>query len=284
MPTVDLVASYWTLATGGYPHTDHEYSTWSFEDRVAEAAKAGFRGMGLWHSDLEHTLQRLTLKDIKRVLDEHGMIHIELEFLADWFTEGEKRKQSDATRRLLIDAAEALGAHHIKVGDFFNTPCPMPRLVECFAALCADAAKRGTLISFELMPFANINTLQGALDLCSQADAKNGGIIFDLWHIVKLGIPYDAVARTPARFLHGVEINDGYIKNPPTKDLAEETTRHRLFCGDGDFDVKGFVTTMLRAGYRGPWGIEVLNKDSREQPVPQVARRAFDTTRAQFPA
>ena len=284
MPTVDLIASYWTLATGGYPHTDHEWSTWTLEDRVAEAAKAGFKGIGIWNSDLEHTLKRITLKDIKRVLDEHGIQHVELEFLSDWFTTGEKREKSDATRRLLLEAAEVLHAHHIKVGDFFNTPCPMQQLIDSYAQLCAEAEHRGTLVSFELMPFANINTLAGALELCEKSGAKNAGIIFDLWHIVKLALPYEAVAKVPARFLHGIEINDGYIKNPPTQDMAEETTKHRLLCGEGDFDIKRFVRTMLQAGYRGPWGIEVLNSVLRERPVPEVARRAFETTLAQFPA
>ncbi len=38
------------------------------------------------------------------------------------------------------------------------------------------------------MPFANIHTLAGALELVQGANASNGGIIIDLWHVVKLGI------------------------------------------------------------------------------------------------
>jgi hypothetical protein len=36
---IDLLASYWTMASGAEPHTDHEYSTSPFEDRVAAVSQ-----------------------------------------------------------------------------------------------------------------------------------------------------------------------------------------------------------------------------------------------------
>jgi sugar phosphate isomerase/epimerase len=279
---IDLLASYWTLATGAVPHTDHDYSTASFEQRVAAAARAGFKGFGIWHADLAHTLERLGLRDMRRILDDHGMLHIELEFLADWwFKDGERKLASDARKHLLLEAAEMLGARHIKVGDFLNTPCPMPRLIESFAALCHEARDYGTSILFELMPFAQINTLAGALELVTSADAPNGGIVLDLWHVVKLGIAYADAARIPARYLGAVEINDGTLTAP--WDLVTDTTSHRRLCGEGEFDVRGFVTTMLDAGYSGAWGIEVLNAQMRSWSPEKLAERAAVTTRAQFP-
>ena len=38
---VQLLASYWSIAGGARPHSDHEYSVFSFQDRVASAARAG---------------------------------------------------------------------------------------------------------------------------------------------------------------------------------------------------------------------------------------------------
>ena len=75
---VQLIASYWTLAAGAEPHTDHEYSKFSFQDRVTAAAQAGFTGFGIWHADLEHTLKTQSLRDMRRTLDDNGMTHIEL--------------------------------------------------------------------------------------------------------------------------------------------------------------------------------------------------------------
>jgi sugar phosphate isomerase/epimerase len=54
-------------------------------------------------------------------------------------------------------------------------------------------------------------------------------------------------------------------------------------CGDGEFDVKGFVDRMQRAGYQGPWGIEVLSEELRKKPLEELTTRAFTTTMAQFP-
>lgn len=278
----DLIASYWTIACGGEPHTDHEFSTYSFRDRVAAAAKAGFTGFGVWHTDIEYVLRNSSLKEMNSILKDHGIKHVEVEFLADWwFTEGPRKAECDKRKKLLFETAAAFGAHHIKVGDFVNTPCPMDQLIRSFAALCKEAEGYGTEIHFELMPFANIHTLAGALELVKGADAKNGGIIFDLWHMVKMGVPYADIAAIPARFIGGIEINDGTFTAPWA--LHEDTINHRRLCGEGEFDVKGFVKTMLDAGYKGAWGIEVLNKELRFKPLEIVAEAAYRTTRAQFP-
>ena len=81
-------------------------------------------------------------------------------------------------------------------------------------------------------------------------------MIFDLWHIVKLGIPYEKVMKFPKQYFIGVEINDGYLKTPAGMTIVEETTGHRELCGYGEFDVKGFMEApalaVSRAGrHRG---------------------------------
>jgi sugar phosphate isomerase/epimerase len=277
---VELIASYWTLAGGAEPHTDHEFSLFDFKDRVEACAKVGFKGIGIWHADLVHTLKRRPLSEIKTILDGNGMKHIELEFLGDWFLTGEKKKQSDIVKNDLLTAADVLGAKHIKVGDFFHTDTPMPQVIESFAALCEDAAAFGTKVVYELMPFAMIDTLQDTLTMLKGAGAKNGGIIFDLWHVVKLGIPYEEVARFPMEYFFGVEINDGTFTAP--WDLVEDTVNHRRLCGEGEFDVPGFLDHVWKAGYRGPVGIEVLNKELRTRPLDELATLSFNTTMAQF--
>jgi len=281
MQKIELIGSYWTLAGNVHPHSEAEYSPFDFEDRVVAAAKAGFAGIGLKEVDLEHTLQNRSLKEMKRILDDNGMKHVELEFLTDWFLEGERKKKSDQTKIMLLKAAEALGARHVKVGDFDMNTVPMPRLIESFSKLCADAADHGTNILFELIVDAMIRTLPETLEMLKGADAMNGGVMLDLWHIVKLGISYEDVAAIPARFLLGAELDDGTLKCPWS--LHEDTINHRKFCGEGEFDVKGFVNCLLKAGYAGPWGIEILSEDLRKKSLKEAATHAFNTTIAQFP-
>ncbi|HXQ25169.1 MAG TPA: sugar phosphate isomerase/epimerase family protein [Candidatus Acidoferrales bacterium] len=277
---VELLGSYWTLAGAAEPHTDREYSPFDFKDRAAAAARAGFKGIGIWHADLAHILQKYNLKEMKKVLDDNGIKHVELEFLTGWFLDGEVKKESDAMKKMLLTAAEALGARHVKVGNFEKTTCSMPRMIEAFAALCTDGANHGTKIVFEMMPFCDIDSVEKALQLVDGAGAKNGGICFDLWHITKLKIPYEKVARVPLKYMLAVEINDGTHECPWS--LHEDTVNHRLFCGDGEFDVKDFVRRVLKAGYDGPWGIEVLNAEWRKKSLNELVTKAFQSTSAQF--
>lgn len=279
---VDLLASYWTIAVGAVPHGAQEWSSVEFKDRVEAAAKAGFKGMGLWHADLEHTLETRSLKEMKSIFDDNGINHIELEFLLDFWRDDERKIEADKRQKLLLTAAEALGARSVKVGDFFAEQVPMPKLISSFAAVCKDAENHGTKVGFELMPeqFSMIHSVESARALVEGAGAANGGIFFDLWHIVKQKISYDDVARFPLKYIIGVELNDGFLKTMP--DLGEETTQYRQLCGEGEFDVNGFVTRMQKAGFKGPWGIEVLNKELRHRPIAEVTQRAYSTTIAQF--
>jgi len=277
---VELLASYWTIAGGALPHTETEYSPFEFKDRVAAAAKAGFKGIGIWHEDLYHTLERRSLTEMRRILDDHGIKYLELEFLRDWFVDGERKKQSDTEKKTLLEAAQALCASHLKVGDFERTKTPMPRLIDAFAALCEEAATYETKIGFELMPFAMIDNLQDALNMAECAGAPNGGIILDTWHIAKLGIPYEEVAKIPAQYLISVELNDGTYEAPWS--LFEDTINHRRYCGEGEFEVPRFIEQVRKTGYNGPYGIEVLSQDVRGRPLGELATQAFATTMAQF--
>ena len=261
---VELLASYWTIS-GGIPHSDTEYSPFDFRERVESAARAGFKGFGIWHSDLEQVLKTRSLREMKQILDDNGITHIELEFLTDWFLGGERKKQSDIRKKLLFDAAEALRAHHVKVGDFFQEKATIARLIEAFAGLCAEAAERGTKVGFELMPFAMIQTLEDSLKLVQGAGADNGGVCLDTWHIVKLKIPFDRVRRIPLQYITSVELNDGTLECPWS--LHEDTVNHRRLCGAGEFDVSGFIQAVRDVGYDRPWGIEVLSEELPKSPL-----------------
>jgi hypothetical protein len=41
---------------------------------------------------------------------------------------------------------------------------------------------------------------------------------------------------------------------------------------------------MRKAGYAGPWGIEVLSEDLRQKPLEELVKRSYNTTMAQFAA
>lgn len=278
----ELIAAYWTLAGGDDPRVAEHRSPIDFRRKVEASAKAGFKGMGFWHTDLASLMEHWSLADMKRILDDNGIVHTEVEFLMDWYKTGEEKRRSDEHKRRLLAAAAAFGSLHLKVGDLFRTPVPMPVLTEAFAALCREGAEHGIKVGYEMMPFSIVDSLDKALELITGAGEPNGGVFIDFWHVAKLGIPFEDVARVPLNRITGIELNDGFVASMP--DLVLETTDYRQLCGEGEWDVKGFVKTMLDAGYSRPWGVEILSKTLRVLPVEEMAKRAHGTTIAQFPA
>jgi sugar phosphate isomerase/epimerase len=280
---VELLASYWTIAGDVNPGTGgREWSLFDFRDRVEAISSVGFKGMGIWHSDLYHILETRSYAEMRQIFDDNGIVHVEIEFLLDWFTEGEQKKQWDIERVKLLEAAEALGARHVKVGDFFNKKVSMDKVTESFADLCDDAANAGTRILFEVMPFAMIDNVADSLTMLEGSGADNGGLMIDTWHIVKMGTPYEELARVPKKFLLGVELNDGYLVTPEGMDMSTETTQHRKFPGEGEFDMPGFMDAIEATGYDGPYGVEVISAVNRSLPLDELVRRAYDTSMAQF--
>src|ERR1700694_5870811 len=209
----ELVGLYWTVSGPVEVHVGREWSLFDFRDRCAEAQRVGFAGIGIWHADLEHVLERRTLCEMKQILDDHGLRNLELEFLWEWLLDedDERRRASDRTRRLLFEAAAVLGAHHVKVGNIPGTPCPLGLLTERFAELCADAAQQhDALIAYEFMPFdVNVRTLEAALEVVGGAGAANGVIAIDTWHMAKLGIVPNDLWQLPSKLLGWVELSDG---------------------------------------------------------------------------
>jgi sugar phosphate isomerase/epimerase len=273
---VELMNLFWTTA-GIFPG-EGEISPYTFKDRAAAAAKAGFKGIGIWHTDLEHLMIHQPLKEIKMILDDHGMSYLELEFLTDWFLEGGRKQESDSRKRRLLEAAGVLQAKHIKVGDFYNSPCSMPKVVDAFAGLCAEAEQFGTTIGFELMGASMINTLSDAVKMVEAAGVSNGGLILDIVQIEHLGIPLSQVSQIPLKYLLNIELNDGALPGSPLYDPS----RARRFCGEGDFQIKELIHCVQEMGYAGPWAVEVMSEELTKIPLKELARRAFDTTMAAF--
>lgn len=276
-----ILGSYWTTAGPVEIHHGREWSRYDWPTRCAEAARVGFSGLGLWHADLDHLLERHTHAELLRIFHDHGLRHLELEFLGDWFCqEGTaQRRASDERRKWLFDAAAGLGAHHVKVGNIVGTPCERNRLVDEFGELCADAARHHRApVFYELMPpDVNANSLDAALEVVVGAGADNGGLVLDFWHLGKLGIPPHRLREIPKRYLSYVELSDGMLADMP--DPVEETTKHRCLPGEGEFDVRGYVDVLRDLGYGGLWGVEVLSEKLRALPISEMFDRAAESTR-----
>jgi sugar phosphate isomerase/epimerase len=283
---VELVGLYWTLSGPVEVHSGREWSLFDLADRCTEAAKAGFKGIGIWHADLEHVLETRTLTDVAVLLEDNGLKYLELECLMDWFLppQDERRQASDKTRQLLFEASGALHAHHIKVTNIPGVPFEIDALTQAYAELCAQAADHtDARVVYEFMPHdVNVQDLDTALAIVEGAGAPNGGLCIDTWHMTKLRIAPEDLKRIPEQWLAWVELSDGQIEWMADDDHVDEVINHRALPGEGEFDIPGYIAAVRAAGYQGPWGVEVLSEDLRNNPLDVICRRAHDTTASQF--
>jgi len=281
----ELLAAYWTLAGDVYPGAPTEVSPYTLQDRAQAAAQAGWRGMGLVHEDLMFNAAKLGLAGVKRVLDDHGIVHVEVEFLSDWFLDASdpRRKTSDKTRMELLECAAVLKARNFKISPQLfvdGTPevaADIPRLRDEFARLCEQARPTGANVLIEMMPFTNVKTIDTAMAVIAGADQPNGGILLDIWHLVRGGMDYSEIAKIPARFLKGIELDDADAAVVGT--LFEDTRFSRRLCGEGSFDIPRFIDEVVAAGFDAPYyGVEIISEHFRKQPLDVMARSSYEST------
>jgi sugar phosphate isomerase/epimerase len=277
----DLLATCWTTAGDAAPLRGDEQSPLPLQERVEAATAAGFRGFGLVYADLLAAERDHGMAGIRSMLQDNGIVHLELELLTDWWGDGLRRQRSDTVRRKLLSAAEALGARNVKVGpDVADEPWDHDRWVTEFAALAEDAHQAGTRVGLEFLPWSNIKTVHDGLRLVRDAGHQAGGLIIDVWHTERAKTPPAELAMVPLASIVGVELSDADARQVGT--LFEDTANRRRLCGQGSFDLRGCITALRAAGWTGPWGVEILSEDFRRLPVREAAAAAFTTAASQL--
>jgi sugar phosphate isomerase/epimerase len=276
-----LICTYFTLAGAIGPFDASTVSPIALGQRARAAASAGYTGLGFNSQDIAHLLDTLGAAQINTILDDHGLVDNELEVLLDWFVDGKRRRASDRDRQLLLRAAEAIGARQVKVGgDLTGKTWPMDSLIEEFAFLCDQAARAGTAVTIELFPSSNLADLQTGRAVVEGAGRKNGGLLLDIWHMVRGNINMEAVASLPDGLINHVELNDGTLL--PRADYLTDTIENRLVPGEGEFPLGAFLQAIAATGYRGAYGVEILSATFRSLPAEQAARRSYDAAAALF--
>lgn len=279
---IELLASYFTLAGDVYPFGPTEISPFSLQERAEVASKIGWKGLGFVQADLAATVDKIGIKTARQILDDNGIKYREVEFLVDWYLDGDRREASDRARKEMLESAAAIGAQKIKVAPGIHDYAPpnIPVMGDAFAGLCEDAARYGVSVVMELMPFCNVSTIDNALAIMQRANQPNGGLLVDNWHIQRGGMDYSEIAKIPAQFLKAVELDDAAAEIQGS--LWDDTIYHRLLCGEGCFNSPEFIKAVQKAGYADYYGVEILSQRYRKLPLEEMARRSFESTMAQF--
>ena len=283
----ELLATCWTHAGDAMPVAGRHLSPLDLRARAEAVAAAGFTGIGFTIDDLEAAAPTYDLPQVRRLCDDLGLVHVEVELLEDWWTTGSRRRESDRTRRSLLSAAEVLGARQVKSGpDVEVVDGAVPPLADVahWAAelhqLAVEAAGVGTRVALEPLPFSNVADFRLAADLVAAADHPGAGLVVDVWHLERGPSTLADLAEVPGDKVFVVELSDAPA--PQSTDLFHDTIHHRVTCGSGTFDVTGFVETLQHLGFAGPWGVEIISDAHRHRPLREALVDAHRTTTALF--
>jgi sugar phosphate isomerase/epimerase len=281
MAAEELLATCWTTAGDAAPTRPSWHSPIPLRERIEAAAAAGFAGFGVLAVDLVVAEKEHGLSGIRMMLQDNGIVHLELEGLPDWWSDGPGRARSDELRQFLLTAAQALGARHLKVTpDTSGAPWEPEHWATEFALLAEQSADAGARLGIEFLPWSNIATAHDALRLVESAGHPAGGIVIDVWHVERAGTPPEDLAAVPLSRIVGVELNDADSDVVGT--LFEDTVDRRRYCGQGAFNLVDIIDALRATGWTGPWGVEILSTEHRRLEVHQAAARAAGTTRKLF--
>jgi sugar phosphate isomerase/epimerase len=279
--TADIICTYFTLAGNVGPFDANTASPIALAERAEAAGRAGYTGFGFGVDDIKQLSNTLGYQEINATLDNNGLKHRELEVLVDWFVTDGRRIAADRKRQILLEAAEKIGARHIKVaGDVQGNTYPLEYIIEEFSRLCNQAAAAGSAITIELFPGSNLADLQTGRAVVEGARCSNGGLLLDIWHMVRGNIHMDAIAALPPGIINHIELDDGALL--PAASYLDDTINSRLLPGDGEFPLQAFLAAVAATGYDGLYGVEILSKCFRTMPLTQAARDSYQATAALF--
>jgi len=137
------------------------------------------------------------------------------------------------------------------------------------------AAAHGIRIAYEALAWgAHINTYEASLDVVDRAGHPALGLCLDSFHILSRGSDPAGIRDIPAEKLFFLQLADAPHLD---MDVLQWSRHHRLFPGQGAWDLSAFLGHVLAAGYRGPLSLEVFNDVFRQA---DPGRTAIDAHRS----
>ena len=190
-----------------------------FRLRVETAGAGRLHGNGfLAHRPRSRSGKKYSFVEMKRILDGNGITHIEVEWLLDWFCTDQRRVASDETRTLLLDAAEALGAHHIKIGDLGNDCANVAQMTDEFGPSCAARPPSAAQTCCSKCFRHNSRVLPASMMCWRSVMAQVPPTAESCWTTCTCSAPAHrrrtSSARSAVDIPLGVEINDGTLAMP----------------------------------------------------------------------
>ncbi|MGL4257388.1 MAG: bifunctional sugar phosphate isomerase/epimerase/4-hydroxyphenylpyruvate dioxygenase family protein [Microbacterium sp.] len=117
-------------------------------------------------------------------------------------------------------------------------------------------------VAYEALAWGRfVDGYETAARIVRLADHPRVGVCLDSFHILSKGHNPEAIETIPADKIFFVQLADAPLLS---LDVLSWSRHHRLFPGEGGFDLGGFMAHLVRTGYDGPVSLEVFNDTFRQ--------------------
>ena len=238
------------------------------EDIIAACGRVGYEGMEIDLRAIEAAADRVSLADIRRLMDDSGMATASVMAfdLAPFATDDAAfdRLKRGAT------AAKALGAPILLTYCFAAIPDGMDRddALDTAAARAARYADAAHPVKIALEPIGRTALMGGpssALEIARRSGRPNVGIMMDTFHYYLSQVPEADIRAIPRDDLLIVHVNDS--EDHPIPDLKDA---HRVHLGRGILPLARDRQLIREIGYDGFVSVEIFNEGYWRQPLEQV--------------
>jgi len=135
-----------------------------------------------------------------------------------------------------------------------------------------EAEKHGVRLAYEALAWGRfVDDYRRAWRIVELADHPAVGVCLDSFHILSRGHDPAQIEEIPGEKIFFLQLADARAL---TMDVLSWSRHHRLFPGEGTFDLAQFVGHTLAAGYQGPLSLEVFNDTFRQTDVLRTAQQA----------
>jgi 4-hydroxyphenylpyruvate dioxygenase len=248
----------------------------TLEDKLAAAASAGFDGVELFEPDL--VASPLSPGEVRvRCADLGLRIELYQPFRDLDSTDADRFAASLRRAERKFDVMAALGVDTVLVCSSVSPDAvtDVDRLAEQLHTLAERAGARGLRLAYEALAWGTfVHTYERSWEVVARADHPALGLCLDSFHILSRGSDPAGIASIPGEKLFFLQLADAPHLS---MDVLQWSRHHRLFPGQGSFDLPAFLAPVLAAGYRGPLSLEVFNDVFRQS---DPTRTAVDARRS----
>lgn len=248
----------------------------TLEDKLAAAAAAGFDGIEIFEPDL--VASPWAPKELAARCADLGLsIDLYQPFRDLDSTDPDRFARNLRRAERKFEVMAELGTDTVLVCSSVSPDAvgDLDRLAEQLATAAALAGERGLRIAYEALAWGrHVSTWDRSWDAVRRADSPALGLCLDSFHVLSRGGDPAGFADVPGEKLFFLQLADAPHMD---MDVLQWSRHHRLFPGQGAFDLPAFLDCVLSAGYTGPLSLEVFNDVFRQA---DPARAAVDAMRS----